>query len=117
MAKGVLVVQTAPISPERTQEYHDWYNETHLPEVLSIPGFVQARRFRLVDATGATAAGSSASLMENLAIYEVEADDLSAAFAGLIEAAAAAKLDMSDALQLNPMPPTQLFELIADRTL
>src|SRR5882762_2836420 len=74
MAKGVLVVQTAPISPERTQEYHDWYNETHLPEVLSIPGFVQARRFRLVDATGATAAGSSASLMENLAIYEVEAD-------------------------------------------
>ena len=56
---------------DREDEYNDWYNNTHLKDVLNVPGFVSAQRFRL----------SSAQRMANppykyLAIYEIETDDI-----------------------------------------
>jgi hypothetical protein len=30
-------------------EYHDWYENTHMPEVSRVPGFVAMRRGRLAD--------------------------------------------------------------------
>ena len=70
MAKYVLMVLTRPASPEREQEFNDWYNGTHLPEVLSVPEFRRARRFKQVEPKG-----PQAPEHDYLALYEVETDD------------------------------------------
>ena len=52
------------------EEFSEWY-DAHLPEILSIPGFVSAQRFRLepvvVDQTEPTS-------YRYLALYEIEGD-------------------------------------------
>ena len=64
MARGVLVVLTEP-DPRYEEEYNAWYDDEHMAERLSIPGFVSARRWR-----SATTAG------RYLATYEVESIDV-----------------------------------------
>jgi hypothetical protein len=41
-----LIVFTDPV-PGREDEYNDWYDHVHLRDVLAVPGFVAAQRFRL----------------------------------------------------------------------
>ncbi|HWA67963.1 MAG TPA: hypothetical protein VG899_16485 [Mycobacteriales bacterium] len=45
MTKSILVVKTAPDSPEGAAAYNDWYDNTHLGELLAIEGCTSARRF------------------------------------------------------------------------
>ena len=47
MPKGIMVVQTSPVDPAKEDAYNDWYDNTHIPEILEIPGFTSARRFKL----------------------------------------------------------------------
>ena len=67
MPKAIMVVQTGPVSADREDEYNHWYSGTHIPEILAVPGFVGARRYKL--------AGDD-STPSYLAIYEIEADDV-----------------------------------------
>jgi hypothetical protein len=46
MAKTVLFVETKPAAPDQTDEYHRWHDDTHVPEMLTIDGFVSARRWQ-----------------------------------------------------------------------
>jgi len=39
------------VDPAHEAEYHRWYWEQHLPERLSIPGFLSAYRYLAIDAT------------------------------------------------------------------
>ena len=48
MAKGLLIVMM-DIDPEVEEEFNRWYNEEHVPELMVIPGFLRARRFRAVE--------------------------------------------------------------------
>jgi hypothetical protein len=98
MAKAILYVESYPSSPERLDEYNTWYNDTHLPEVVALEGFVSARRFEPVDADGPF-----------VAIYEIDAADPSAALAALGEAAGSGQLNMSDVLQMDPVPTMRLL--------
>jgi hypothetical protein len=59
--KGIMQVVTRPASPEDAAAYHEWYETTHIPEILATPGMVRARRYENPD-------GSF------LAIYEVDVD-------------------------------------------
>jgi hypothetical protein len=102
MAKGVLAVQSQPAAG-RDDDYHNWYDEVHLVEILKIAGFTSARRFRKVQGEG----------LPYLAIYEVEADDLEEAQASIGKAVVAGELNMSDAL--DPASATlTLYEQIAE---
>jgi len=38
MPKAKFVVYSRPKSPEHEDEYNQWYNDTHLPELCAIPG-------------------------------------------------------------------------------
>lgn len=49
-------------------EFNDWYENTHLDEVLATAGFTAAQRFRLEEQVGAPSAH------EYLALYETEGD-------------------------------------------
>jgi hypothetical protein len=97
MAKGIMYVESFPSSPEREQEYNNWYNEVHLPQLLALDGIVGARRLRPVDGTG-----------PYVALYELEGDDLQAILDKMI--AKAGQLKMSDALLLDPAPVPRLLE-------
>ena len=72
MAKGIIYLETRPVSPDREEEYHKWYNDTHLAEICSVDGIVSARRFAPTDGEGPF-----------IAIYELECDDLDAVVGGL----------------------------------
>jgi hypothetical protein len=63
-AKGLLLVMM-DIDPEHEEEFNRWYNEEHVPERLSIPGFLTGRRFQAVE-------GSP----KYLALYELESPEV-----------------------------------------
>lgn len=50
---GTVLVVTMEVDPADEAEFNKWYNEQHLPERMEIPGYVSARRFRLVEGDGA----------------------------------------------------------------
>jgi hypothetical protein len=101
MAKGVILVESRPSSPDREQEYNTWYDEVHIPELLALDGIVAARRLRPVDGDG-----------PYVALYEIEGDDLRAILDNMF--ANAGQLHMSDALQLDPRPIPRLLELTTE---
>ena len=93
MAHYQLVVLTNAAAG-RDEEFNAWYDGQHLPDVLSVPGFVSAQRFRLAPASGHTA-------WSYLAIYDVETDDPAKAMAELEARAASGQMAMSDAADLS----------------
>jgi hypothetical protein len=52
------------------EEFNEWY-DAHLPEILSIPGFVSAQRYRLEPVVVDAAEPAS---YRYLAVYEIEGD-------------------------------------------
>jgi hypothetical protein len=107
MPKGIMIVSSRPSDPAREDEYHDWYDHTHIPEILAIPGFVAARRYRAVDrATGEPLADGTW-----VAVYDIDADELTAPVRELGARSAAGEMSRSDALGTDPPPVVTLGEL------
>lgn len=55
----------------REAEFNDWYSNTHLADVIAIPGIVSADRFELAEFQR-----TLPQPYKYLAIYEIETDDL-----------------------------------------
>jgi hypothetical protein len=109
MPKAVMVVLSSPSDPSREAEYNEWYDNTHLPEVCAIPGFVGARRFKVSDA-GLMSVDPAAPAY--LAIYELDADDLATTCKELIVRSGDGRVQMSDVLSSNPGPSAILYEAL-----
>ena len=45
MEKWVLIVEVNCTDPAREQEFNDWYNNTHLPDMIELPSVVRATRY------------------------------------------------------------------------
>lgn len=95
MAKYTFVVLTNPTAGKE-EEYNRWYNEQHIPDVLNVPGFVCAQRFKLADAQ---MGGNNP--YRYLALYEIETDDLAAALKELKARGGTADMVMSDAIDVK----------------
>ena len=76
MAKWLLVVESHCADPAREQEYHDYYDKTHVPDIFKTKEFVKVTRYELQTVTK-----SAGSKDKYLAIYEIEGDDLDAVMA------------------------------------
>jgi len=107
--KGVMVVEAGPSDPSREDEFNDWYTNVHLPELLSVPGFVRARRFKV---SGDPKPGRHGYL----AIYEIEADDLGVPLRELRARAEAGQSSRSDAVSADPPSVVTIYELIDDQS-
>lgn len=70
MARYILVVESNCTDPAREAEFNEWYDKTHLPDVLETPGFIRATRYVNTEA----AAGKG----KFVAVYEIETDDIDA---------------------------------------
>ena len=40
MPKGIIYLETMPVSPDREADYHAWYNDTHLAEICARLGLL-----------------------------------------------------------------------------
>jgi hypothetical protein len=94
MPRYKMVVMSSPVAG-RDAEYHDWYQNTHLGQVLAIPGMRSAQRFRL-----------DRNLVEGetppyLAIYDIETDDLDGVMRDIQGKAGSASLLISEAIDLT----------------
>ncbi len=77
MEKWLLVVETDCNDPSREKEFNDWYDNTHLPDVLGIPAIRRATRYE----SGNPVEGRG----KFIALYEIETDDALQVLAELSE--------------------------------
>jgi hypothetical protein len=105
VAKGILCVESRPNSDEEASAYHQWYDHTHVQEMLGIDGFVAARRFAPLNGDGAF-----------VAIYEIEADDLAAVQARLGEAMKSGVFSAPVGVQTDPPPVVRFYRDITAPT-
>jgi hypothetical protein len=106
MAKKYCYVVFSNPTSEREDEYNKWYNEVHLPDVLAVPGFVSARRFKIAQDDNKLPASY-------LALYEMETDDPETSLQDLASRAGTPTMMLSDALDVNTALPT-LFAQVSD---
>jgi hypothetical protein len=93
MAKYTFMVLTNPVEGQEDTN-NDWYTNRHLADVLNVPGFVSAQRFKLADAQR----GGSTQPWRYLALYQIETDDLTKTLATLSERSGTEAMVLSDAL-------------------
>ena len=94
LPKGIIYLETMPVSPEHEADYHNWYNDTHLEEICSVEGIISARRFSPTNGEGPF-----------VAIYELDCDDLDAVVQRLGELGASGKMSSLQYLSLDSPPP------------
>ncbi len=70
MARHLLVVFTNAVEGQ-DDKFNAWYDDTHIPDLLAIPGVVAARRLELAPIA---AEGLPAPTHRYLALYEIEGD-------------------------------------------
>ena len=112
MAKYVFVVMSNPTTPGQEAEYNEWYNKIHIPDVLNVPGFVAAQRFKLAD----TQFADGKPAHRYLALYEIETDDLKGSFNELRNRIGTADMFMSDAIDMKGLAAST-FTPAAERVL
>lgn len=101
MPRGIVYVETMPASPDKVADYHKWYDDTHLAQILSVDGIISARRFAPTSGNGPF-----------IAIYELDCDDLDAAVTRMGELGAHGKLTGLENLAMDPKPIPKVYREI-----
>lgn len=68
MERWLLVAVTDCSDPSREEEFNQYYDTVHAPDVLETPGILRATRFAAPSPTGGKG--------RYLALYDVETDDI-----------------------------------------
>jgi hypothetical protein len=99
MGKSALLAWAGPV-PGRTDEFVDWYETVHIPEVrTAIPAIEKVTRYRLVDPA------EPERPARFLTVYDLGDVDATDAAASLGAAAAAGGLQPHGAMDLVNDPP------------
>lgn len=93
MAKYQFIGFTNPV-PGREDEYNEWYTNTHVHDVLKIPGIVSAQRYKLAEHQRSPGPHP----YKYLAIYECETDDVRNIIAELKARSGTSEMPISDAM-------------------
>ena len=108
MARYTFLVLTNPVEG-REDSFNDWYTNTHIKDVVNVPGIVAAQRFKLAGAQLAPDPHPWAYL----ALYDVETDNLEHTVKALQERIGTPAMVMSDAM--SPQLLGFFYEPITDR--
>ena len=103
MGHYTLVVMSNPVEGGDA-EYNDWYSRQHLHDVLRVPGFASAERFKMVGAPLSEAG------WQYCALYQLEHDRPQQAVDELLRRAGTDAMPMSDAM--DPAWCAVLYESI-----
>ena len=69
MAKYLLFAFSDCKDPAKIDEYNDWYDNMHMPDMLNTPGLVKASRWMSAD-------NKENEVRKYLALYELETDNV-----------------------------------------
>ncbi len=112
MAKYTFVVMTNP-NEGKEAEFNEWYNRHHIPDVLNVPGFVCAQRFRIADTQ---MGGEASKAYKYLALYEIETDDLAGVLKDLRARGGTPEIVPSDAIDMKNVG-TFIFTPVAEKVM
>lgn len=90
MARYKLIAFSNPVDG-REDDFNQWYENQHLPDVVAVPGFVSGERFACV----------GEGPHKYMAIYEIETDDLPAVLAEFGKRPGTELMPVSDALDFG----------------
>ncbi|MEO5586637.1 MAG: hypothetical protein ABIQ81_02980 [Novosphingobium sp.] len=107
MPKFKLVALSTPVAGKE-DEFHDWYQNVHLPQIVGLPGGQGAQRYQLV----AKLMGGDPN--QYLAIYDIECDDPMSFLGALGQASAEGKLTQTAANDMGSIY-TALFSELGER--
>lgn len=96
--KFVQVVFSNPVAG-REDEFNEWYDNVHIPELLTVPGMLSATRYALHEAEIYHVAGGVAPEHKYMCIYEMEGD-VDAIMVKIRESVASGQVHMSESLDL-----------------
>lgn len=108
MEKRMMLVFTNAVAGQ-DDEFNDWYDNTHLDEVLTIPGIVSATRFKLGDVQRL----DPPYRYQYCAIYEIDTDDVESIIAELKRRPGTELMHMTTAMM--PERESLFFEKISRR--
>jgi hypothetical protein len=94
MAKKYKMVVFTNAAEGKDKEFNEWYQDTHLAQIVSIKSFVQAQRFRFSTNIVPGAANPS----RYMAVYDIETDDINASLAAMNELAASGRMPLPDSM-------------------
>ncbi len=100
MPRGIIYLETMPVSPDLEAEYHEWYNDTHLEEICSVEG-IGCSPVRPKDGAGPF-----------IAIYELDCDDLDAVVGRLRELGASGRMSSLKYLNMETPPIPKVYREI-----
>ena len=101
MVKRYLFLAFTNPTQGKEDEYNCWYDEHHLKDVINVPGFVSARRFRL--AASQFAFNTQPLPYRYLALYELETDDPGASLAEVAARAGGVDMVMIDGIDMSTL--------------
>lgn len=92
-------------------EFNRWYDEQHLDDVINIPGFVSARRFRLAERQFQF--NTQQQEHRYLAMYEIETDDIGEVMRDLESRVGTPEVVMVDAIDMSRLDAPVFQEITA----
>ena len=94
MAKKYKMVVFTNAVEGKDKDFNDWYQNTHLAQIVSIKSFVQAQRFRF----HTSIVPGSPDSARYMAIYDIETDDINASLAAMNELAVSGRMPLPDSM-------------------
>lgn len=104
MAIHTLLVISGP-APGREHDYNEWYEKVHIPQVMALPGFVSAKRYKLQDETTKLPG-------RYLILFEIDSDDPKREVAHLRAISGTSRLEGSDTVDRASVL-SGFFQLVA----
>lgn len=96
--KFVQVVFSNP-TQGKEDEFNDWYDNVHIPELLTVPGMLSATRYALHDAAIYHVEGGAVPEHKYMCVYEMEGD-VDEIMGKIRKSVANGQVHMSDSLDL-----------------
>jgi hypothetical protein len=83
----------------RDEEFNDWYDNVHVPDLLAIPGVLSAHRYDLLETEINRDPAMPAPTHRYLCVYEMEGD-IDATMAKIQESVLSGGIMMTDAMDM-----------------
>ena len=97
--KFIQIVFSNPLQ-DRDDEFNEWYDNVHIPQLLAVPGMLSAQRYTLRDSEMYRAPGGRPPEHRYAIIYEMEGD-VDAIMQKIQEAVAGGHIQMHDSLDMD----------------
>lgn len=68
----ILIAVGHDVPSDKEAEFNAWYNTEHIPAMKRVPGFVTARRFRVIETQWPSRSGEASLSPKYVALYDLE---------------------------------------------